>query len=204
MNFGRGTGRLAKFFFLWTIIGPTFNFIFNPVNLFITLNEWLQCILYLIFSMSYKVVFGCFVVLCLSSRNFFNPWRKHRGEEYKSLRRLYINIQYPRISWEMGGGGRYAAHPHPFLQHASANIQYLTLFRTANEGPVRIQYTVNVWFPFMNSQKLNCYFQNRSIMFCLPVPTLIYLWEIYTYIFPGSVCLHILFQENMWTDPGNI
>ncbi len=31
------------------------------------------------------------------------------------------------------------------------------------------------------------YFQNRSIMFCLPIPTLIYLWEIY--IFPGSVCL---------------
>ncbi len=31
------------------------------------------------------------------------------------------------------------------------------------------------------------YFQNRIIMFCLPVTTLIYLWEIY--IFPGSVCL---------------
>jgi hypothetical protein len=31
------------------------------------------------------------------------------------------------------------------------------------------------------------YFQNRIIMFCLPIPTLIYLWEIY--MFPGSVCL---------------
>jgi hypothetical protein len=31
------------------------------------------------------------------------------------------------------------------------------------------------------------YFQNRIIMFCLPIPTLIYLWEIY--IFPGSVSL---------------
>ncbi len=41
--------------------------------------------------------------------------------------------------------------------------------------------------PFIYSQKWNCYFQNRIIMFCLPVPTLIYLWEIY--IFPGSVCL---------------
>jgi hypothetical protein len=39
----------------------------------------------------------------------------------------------------------------------------------------------------MYSQKWNCYFQNRILMFCLPVPTLIYLWEIY--IFPGSVCL---------------
>ncbi len=31
------------------------------------------------------------------------------------------------------------------------------------------------------------YFQNRIIMFCLPIPTLIYQWEIY--IFPGLVCL---------------
>jgi hypothetical protein len=31
------------------------------------------------------------------------------------------------------------------------------------------------------------YFQNRIIMFCLLIPTLIYLWEIY--IFPGWVCL---------------
>ncbi len=47
--------------------------------------------------------------------------------------------------------------------------------------------SINVWFPFMYSQKLNCYFQNKIIMFYLPVPTHIYLWEIY--IFPGSVCL---------------
>jgi hypothetical protein len=46
---------------------------------------------------------------------------------------------------------------------------------------------INVWFPVMYFQKLNCYFQNRIIMFCLPVPTLIYLWQIY--IFPRSVCL---------------
>ncbi len=46
---------------------------------------------------------------------------------------------------------------------------------------------INVWFPFMYSQKWNSYFQNRIIMFCLPVPTLVYLWAIY--IFPGSVCL---------------
>ncbi len=39
----------------------------------------------------------------------------------------------------------------------------------------------------MYSQKWSCYSQNRIIMFCLPVTTLIYLWEIY--IFPGSVCL---------------
>ncbi len=49
------------------------------------------------------------------------------------------------------------------------------------------EFNINVWFPCMYSQKWNCYFQNRIIMFCLPVPTLIYLWEIY--IFPGSVFL---------------
>jgi hypothetical protein len=41
--------------------------------------------------------------------------------------------------------------------------------------------------PIYVSQKWNCYFQNRIKMFCLPVPTLIYLWEIY--IFPRSVYL---------------
>ncbi len=56
---------------------------------------------------------------------------------------------------------------------------------TANEGPVRIQYKCLV--PIYIFPEMNCYFQNRNIMFCLPVPTLIYLWEIY--IFPRSVCL---------------
>jgi hypothetical protein len=50
----------------------------------------------------------------------------------------------------------------------------------------RCESNRNVWFPFMYYQNWNYYFQNRIIMFCLPVPTLIYLWEIY--LFPGSVC----------------
>ncbi len=50
----------------------------------------------------------------------------------------------------------------------------------------RWESNINVWFLFMYSQKWNCYFQHRIIMFCLLVPTLIYLWEIY--IFLGSVC----------------
>jgi hypothetical protein len=50
----------------------------------------------------------------------------------------------------------------------------------------RWESNINVWVPFMCFQKLNGYFQNRIIMFCLPVPTLIHLWEIY--IFPGSRC----------------
>ncbi len=40
----------------------------------------------------------------------------------------------------------------------------------------RWESNINVWFPFINSQKWNCYFQNRIIMFPFPV-------------FPGSVCL---------------
>jgi hypothetical protein len=40
-----------------------------------------------------------------------------------------------------------------------------------------------------------CYFQNRIIMFCLPIPTLINLWEIY--IFPGSVCLFLAAAEHV-------
>ncbi len=42
----------------------------------------------------------------------------------------------------------------------------------------RWESNINVWFPFMYSQNWNCYLQNRIIMFSLPVPTLIYLWEI--------------------------
>ncbi len=33
----------------------------------------------------------------------------------------------------------------------------------------------------MYFQKWNCYFQHRTIMFCLLVPTLVYLWEIYIF-----------------------
>ncbi len=58
---------------------------------------------------------------------------------------------------------------------------------------------INVWFPFMYSQIY--YFQNTIIVFCLPVPTLIYLvWDLYI----SRIGLPILLQENMWTDAGNI
>ncbi len=60
----------------------------------------------------------------------------------------------------------------------------LALPHTANEGPVKILY--NVRFPLCIPRNETA-FQNRIIIFCLPVPTLIYLWEIY--IFPGLVCL---------------
>jgi hypothetical protein len=46
---------------------------------------------------------------------------------------------------------------------------------------------INVWYIQRNETAQSCYFQNRIIMFCLPVLTLIYLWEIS--IFPRSICL---------------
>ncbi len=48
----------------------------------------------------------------------------------------------------------------------------------------RWESNINFWFPFMYSQKGNCYFQNRIIMFCLPVPTLVYLREIFIFLEP--------------------
>ncbi len=46
---------------------------------------------------------------------------------------------------------------------------------------------INVWFPFMYSRKWHCYFPNRIIMFCLPVPLLIYQREIYTFLLHGNI-----------------
>ncbi len=81
-----------------------------------------------------------------------------------------------------------ATSPRPFRKVWG----HIARSRCALENPAlqmkgRWESNINVWFPFMYSQKWNCSFQNRIVMFCLPLPTLIYLWEIY--IFPGSVCL---------------
>jgi hypothetical protein len=69
----------------------------------------------------------------------------------------------------------------------------------------RWESNIKVWFPFMYSHKNKTMqprsFQNRIIMFWLLIPTLIYLWEIYTYI--SRISLSILLQPNMWSDPGN-
>ncbi len=56
----------------------------------------------------------------------------------------------------------------------------------------RWESNINVWLPFMYSQKWNCYFQNGIVMLCLRVPTLIYLWEIY--IFP-RICREIQYMD---------
>ncbi len=65
----------------------------------------------------------------------------------------------------------------------------------------RWESNINVWFPCMFSQKWHCYFQNRIIIFCLPVPTLVYICESFIYFQDRSACSA---QGNMWTDPGNI
>ncbi len=57
------------------------------------------------------------------------------------------------------------------------------LLHIANAGPERIQYKCldQIYeFPKWN------YFQNIIILFCLPVPTLIYLWEMYIYLHAES------------------
>ncbi len=77
-----------------------------------------------------------------------------------------------------------AANPDRFMQ---VLLVRQTLCLSSLQRMGRWESNINVWFPFIYSQKWNCYFQNRIIMFCLPVPSRIYLWEIY--LFPGSVCL---------------
>ncbi len=52
----------------------------------------------------------------------------------------------------------------------------LTVTHLALQMKGRWESNINVWLPFMYSQKWNCYYQNRFILFCLPVPSFIYLW----------------------------
>ncbi len=67
--------------------------------------------------------------------------------------------------------------------------QLSVYYHTANKGPVRIQYKclVSHLCILKNETVQPPLSKNRIIMFCLPIPTLIYLWEIY--ILPGSVRL---------------
>ncbi len=46
------------------------------------------------------------------------------------------------------------------------------------------------------------YLQNRIIMFCLQIPPLIHLWEIFILLL--SVCTVYLAAANIWSDPRNI
>jgi hypothetical protein len=67
-------------------------------------------------------------------------------------------------------------HSHADLIWPDGTFKINGIKYTANEGPMRIQYKCLV--PIYVFPALNCatlFFQNRIIMFCLPIPTLIYL-----------------------------
>ncbi len=52
----------------------------------------------------------------------------------------------------------------------------------------RWESNINVWFLFMYSQKWSCYFQNRIIMFCLPIP--------YTHIIESYICERFIYFQD--------
>ncbi len=104
--------------------------------------------------------------------------------------RIQIRI-HTKMSWIRNTAQRYAFSKFT-LFHSVQNYLIRIWFEQKSiwftrQIKGRWESNINAWFPFMYSQKWNCYFQNRIIMFCLPFPTIIYLWEIY--IFPGSACL---------------
>jgi hypothetical protein len=93
------------------------------------------------------------------------PWKGvvHKGK-YRTRARVFCS----RLVWVL------------LFSQRQRQIQWLPLsplfvfLYTANEGPMIIQ--INVWFPFMSSQKR----KKRIIIFCLPVPDS-YICEIFIY-----------------------
>jgi hypothetical protein len=106
-------------------------------------------------------------------------------DEYflKALSRPSLAIMSPPRVFGHFWTGR--AYPGP--SQASYSQEAASFPWDALQMKGRWESNINVWLSFMYFQQWNWYFQNRIIMFSFPVPTLIYLWEIY--IFPGSVCL---------------
>ncbi len=105
-------------------------------------------------------------------------WRESGGGGASSNQAS--SYQSPGRWGERGGGWQYVLYFRWFLPCMLLLLQDdLSRLKMDPVDPNR--------FPFKYSQKRKCYFQNRIIMFCLPVPRLIDLWEIY--IFPGLVCL---------------
>jgi len=73
--------------------------------------------------------------------------------------------------------------------HSKIDVKLKTseTYCTANEGPLRVQYKCLV--PRNETVQPPPYFQNRIIMFCLPIPIHSYCISVEIYIFPASVCL---------------
>jgi hypothetical protein len=110
-----------------------------------------------------------------------------------SIARVYLphrgrKEQNQEGRWGVGGGGQCweGAESLGFFQYSLYESHALQM-----KG--RWGSNINVWFWSIciprNETARSRYFQNRIIMFCLPISTIMYLWAIY--IFPGSVCLYI-------------
>ncbi len=69
----------------------------------------------------------------------------------------------------------------------------------ASENPIRMSDS-HLCIP-RNETVQPRYFQNRILMFCLPIPT---LWEIYMYKLSRIGIFFAAAKYSMWTDPGNI
>ncbi len=78
-------------------------------------------------------------------------------------------------------------------------INQLRLWHTANEGPVRIQYKCLVPIYVYPEMKLLFPKQNFNV---LSPSSYIHISVRDLHI--SGIGLHILLQENMWTNPGNI
>ncbi len=68
-----------------------------------------------------------------------------------------------------------------FIQSLLASIAHRGNGSHSLQRKGRWESNINVWFPFMYSQKWNCYFQNTDIMFSLSVPIHSYTCERFTY-----------------------
>ncbi len=118
-------------------------------------------------------------------------------------------IHLPGGAMEGGKGGQLSSLSTLFgkkpsnsnYSHGSAKLKVFVCIAqtsTANEGQVRIQYKCLVPIYVFPEMKLCMppYFQNRIIMFSLPISTLICLWENCT----SRMGLSILLQLNMYVD----
>ncbi len=82
-------------------------------------------------------------------------------------------LLYRHLSWNSGTSNRQKV----WRNFSSKKIRWFSLpyiieTETALQMKDRWESNINIWFLFMYSQKWNCYFQNRIILFCFPVPTL--------------------------------
>jgi hypothetical protein len=147
-------------------------------------------------SISSRLHFLCLLLLCLLSTGIHSfrmqNWYKETGDSEPKRRHRLEKKPGSTSTWVLTSLAKSQDRWEGWIVlYGSAtgkldSVQYTACTaRTASEGPVKIHH--NCLSPIYDSQKWNCYFQNIIIMFCLPVLTLIHLWEIY--IFQGSVCL---------------